>query len=468
MAEHEVFETRLRAALARHVADAPPDIDALAFARSVAAAAPRHRGRLGAIATALDARRADRRPWWSTLVPSVGWSPALRVAWAVVLVGLLLAASVSAVFVGSQLLRRTSVPTVVQPPNAERDSRALEPLGEPVVAETALGTISWQMYGDYLQGMVGTPHGPVTIGAADLLQGAHLVWLDSGGDLHGAALPEEMWGLLPVGDGLIAYGSAQGYGRGRAWPISWDGRRWVVGDELDVPPSLFGSQATEVRVAAGPRGVLIVGYDVAVAADGQHFVAATQRPGGNDRLTVKVGPILATDEGFVALVAAGQSQFDDGPVFAPTPWFSVDGLTWEPPAAASPFGAGARVSDVAARDGRFVAVGERGTAWATWVSDDGRTWELLPEFGLDGNRSCAPCPIGVTASDAGWVISTGKHQSLWASADGRTWEPLAVPAVSIDEPWGFLPEVALSDDTIVVVGWLDPAGTASVVGSIEP
>lgn len=778
MTEHEVFETRLRSALALHVANGPTEFDALAFARAVAAAEPRRRGRRGAMAAAFDAWRADRRPWWSIVVPPAGRSPVFRTAWIMAVAGLLLAMTVSAVFVGSELLRRTEEQPVVPPPmvdltitapegvaaiawspDGERlttvgpdgtarswdpatgteqatfrlalrgegspplgvgeftaayspdgtrlaawtsvhdavtgaalltlpgafmayspdgtliasatdvgwgvfryhvvdaatgdvhsdvgasssstpkavlawspdgtrvarasmastgtaitvrdatsgtellamanrpavtdltwspdgsriaaaaayeesrlrnatiydastgkvlitlsefvfggaatiafspdgtriatggddgvatiwdagtgealavlagrtasvvdlawspdgsliatvsedgtarirqvptglgpqprdtpppaddpDPRALAPVGETTVADTALGTITWQVHTGHAPD-VGTTPGPVAT------EGTELLWLGPAGTVERTTLPVEAQGLLPVGDGLIAYGALQGYGHAQAWPISWNGDRWVVGEELDVPPTLFGSDTTEVRAAAGPRGVLIVGYDVAVAADGRDFITATERPGGNDKLAAKVGPILATDDGFVALVASGQSQFDDGPTFEPIPWFSFDGLAWKPVEDASPFGDGAWVWDVAARDGQFVAVGEFRTAWATWVSDDGRSWELLPEFGLGRDRSCATCPIGVTGSKAGWVISTGKHQSLWASGDGRTWEPLTVPTISIEEGWGTLPPLALGADTIVVVGWLDQEGTASAVGTIEP
>jgi len=101
MTDLGAFEGRLRIALARHVADAPEGVDPLAFARAVAAAEPRRRGRAAAIA-ALLARSSDR-------------SRAARLVWIVAVVGLLLAATTSAVFVGSELLRRTSGLTVDEP-----------------------------------------------------------------------------------------------------------------------------------------------------------------------------------------------------------------------------------------------------------------------------------------------------------------------------------------------------------------
>ena len=50
MTEQDVFESRLHAALVRHVANGPTEFDALAFARAVAAKEPRRRGLAAAVA----------------------------------------------------------------------------------------------------------------------------------------------------------------------------------------------------------------------------------------------------------------------------------------------------------------------------------------------------------------------------------------------------------------------------------
>lgn len=480
MTEQDVFESRLRVALTRHVANIQMDLDEFEFARAVATAEPRGRGRPGALTAALHGRLGGRR--WSVLAPPAGWSPVLRMVWIAAVAGMLLAATVSAVYVGSQLLRRTSETLVVPPPAVTstptaspaasvsaaptEDARALEPIGEPIVAETALGTITWQIYAGYAPDL-GSAHGPVALDGSDLL------WLGPDGAVARAALPEDVWGLAPLGDGLIAYGSAQSYGNGQAWQVLWDGDQWVVGDALDVPRFLFGSESTDVQVAAGSRAVLIVGYDVALAPDGQHFITVAQPPGGSDLTARNIGPLLAIADGFIALVSPGQAQLSSDPLFEPVPWFSADGVAWQPTGSPSPFGSGSWIRDVAGRDGRFVAVGNTGSMngpWAAWVSDDGRTWERLLDLDLGHDQACTGeqlCPIGVTASDAGWVISTGRPQLLWASVDGRTWEPFSVPEISIDEPWGFLPPLALGGSTIVVVGSLNPEPVVSAIGILE-
>ena len=94
MAEHNVFEARLRAALVRHVADGPTDFDALGFARQVAAKEPRRRGLSAALA-------------WRSVTVS-------RLAWVLLLAAALLAALVGGALVAGSQLQRL-FPAVVPP-----------------------------------------------------------------------------------------------------------------------------------------------------------------------------------------------------------------------------------------------------------------------------------------------------------------------------------------------------------------
>ncbi len=94
MTERDVFESRLRAALLRHVEEGPTDFDALGFARTVAAKEPRRHG--------------------FTAVLSLRVLAIPRRAWLLLLAGLLLAAMIGGtLLVGSQLQRR--LPAVVPP-----------------------------------------------------------------------------------------------------------------------------------------------------------------------------------------------------------------------------------------------------------------------------------------------------------------------------------------------------------------
>jgi hypothetical protein len=119
MAETDVFERRLRAALARRTDGGPNDFDALAFARLAAEKEPRRHG-LGAVLA-----------WRHAGVP--------RAAWVLLLVGLLAALVVGTLAVGSQPQRNN--PAVVAPvatasvqapaatanPLAERTAKPAEP-----------------------------------------------------------------------------------------------------------------------------------------------------------------------------------------------------------------------------------------------------------------------------------------------------------------------------------------------------
>jgi hypothetical protein len=68
------------------------------------------------IAADLQALPEERRSWRSVLVPSAERGEAFRLAWIVAVTGLVLAATVSAMLVGSQLLRRSDELTVVPHP----------------------------------------------------------------------------------------------------------------------------------------------------------------------------------------------------------------------------------------------------------------------------------------------------------------------------------------------------------------
>jgi len=104
MAESDVFERRLRMALVRHVDGGPTDFDAISFAQAVAAKEPRRHG-LGVVLG-----------WRGFAIP--------RLAWALLLLGLLLVAMVGgALIVGSQPVRKLAAmpPAFVCPPGSTPD-----------------------------------------------------------------------------------------------------------------------------------------------------------------------------------------------------------------------------------------------------------------------------------------------------------------------------------------------------------
>jgi hypothetical protein len=122
MAEHDLFEARLRASLVRHTAAGPTDFDALGFARMVAAREPRRRG-LSAVLI-----------WRPVAVP--------RLAWVLLAAGLLLALVVGSVFVGA---RRPDHAVVIAPsPMPSATASTAPDVGTEILATTKAGPLPAQ------------------------------------------------------------------------------------------------------------------------------------------------------------------------------------------------------------------------------------------------------------------------------------------------------------------------------------
>ena len=146
MTERDLFESRLRAALLRHVAEGPTEFDALGFARTVAAKEPRRHGFAAAL--------------------SLSGLAISRLAWLLLLAGLLLAALVGGtLLVGSQMQRRLPavVPPVGQlfecPPGSNPDKPGPVDQVRPVI-------------GDGVAAMVFDRHAGKIVLLAQLLEGA--------------------------------------------------------------------------------------------------------------------------------------------------------------------------------------------------------------------------------------------------------------------------------------------------------
>jgi hypothetical protein len=357
----------------------------------------------------------------------------------------------------------------------------LTPESGPTTSGSALGTITWRVYeaspGHNLWSMASTAHGPV------VLDGPDLRWVTAAGTWEGTTLPIEPWRVTAVGDDLIAHGQG-------AVRLSWNGARWAAGETLDVP-IVFVEQ-----IAAGPRGTVAAGGTrVAYSTDGQHFRAAERGPDpatlmadwkdsesavGCDSSSFgswpgegTIGPLLATRDGFVALTPANPANWNNSPLCEPVLWRSEDGSTWKLVSATSPFGKGAIVQDVETRGDRHVAVGMWQQKMATWVSDDGLTWERLPTLEraeqcgrVNGTPLCSELLALATSGISGWAI-VGWDGAAWTSRDGRTWEPLrGWPGIR----GGYTPpELAFGGGVIIASGSLPGLWHEVVaVGTIEP
>jgi hypothetical protein len=311
-------------------------------------------------------------------------------------------------------------------------SLSLQPVHDvdPVVVSTVLGDFEFVTYevppGVDFGLVAATRFGLVALDGATLRWSADgVVWEDTGIRAGGA---------LADGDDLIVHH------RGRASRLAWVDGRWVEVTQL------VGVGAADM--AFGSTGAIAVnGTAMWYSHDGVRFVFADVAP-HPDRLdhdgspvrsdtsyagpcaaalvdgvggSPAIGPILAVDDGFVALTASHPYDWDKSPVCSPLPWFSADGNVWDVVRDGSGFGNGAVVREVVAKDGRFVAVGGVGGEGAVWVSDDALSWERLP--GL-------PLAHAIAAGELGWVLVEGEGEitEMWVSADALTWEgPHVVP-----------------------------------------
>jgi hypothetical protein len=111
---------------------------------------------------------------------------------------------------------------------------------------------------------------------------------------------------------------------------------------------------------------------------------------------------------------------------------------------------------------------------ATWVSDDGLTWERLPTLEratpcgmIDGVSTCMTELLAtVNASEEGWMILSWDGAG-WTSRDGLTWEPLR-GWPGIRGGYG-PPALAFGGGVIIASGSLPgPWREVVVVGTIEP
>jgi hypothetical protein len=414
-----------------------------------------------------------RRHWWARDVAPRSQSSALRLTWIVALVGLLLAAAVGTALVGSQLFKGSDDLSLLLPlPSMTSPPEVAEPSLRPVVTSSAFGPIAWQSVDvPNTWRLVGTPFGAV--GAFD----TGLRWLASDGT----------WPVLPLdGPDMFTRLFVVGADSDEPFWLRRSGSTWVVGEKIQHEGDLGINY-----VAAGPKGIVVIDEaEVQHSTDGIHFVRA-DRPPDEGRLTGRVaacapsvsgsgpgewqlGPAIATDEGFIVMSAAAAEDARTYPLCEPVLWFSPDGSNWDLVSPVSPFGPGSDVREVTTRDGRHVAIGQSGSRSeenplgnAVWVSDDGFTWERLPQLQpvgscpLPDDLICGHVLSRVAAGEPGWVI-LDYDGFAWTSTDGRTWEALVGwPSIS----GGWLEQgVAVSPGSIVV----SYPGGVTAIGMFRP
>ncbi len=312
---------------------------------------------------------------------------------------------------------------------------------DPIRLSTVIGDLEFttlqfppghEFYGD----MVSTRYGPVAIDHGD----GSLRWSTDGVTWEGMPPGIDPAGLTTAGDDVIVFGDDG------AVRYSWDGSSWTEVARLEL--------SDVNQVVFGPQGAVAVSDPtVMYSTDGVHFAQAEQFPNQQDLPLAgvapaagydpqggtamaggctggfgskgvgpgSIGPVLATDAGFVAITAAHPEDWNASPICEPLVWFSADGGDWELVANESPFGDDTFIQPrIAQRDGQFVAVGGRAETGAVWVSDDGLTW----------NRATVDLALAgtITAGEMGWILtgladtSEPLSQHMWFSVDGHTWD----------------------------------------------
>ena len=206
MTEQDLFEQRLRAALRRHTADSPVRFDALDFAHTAAARAPRRHG----------------------LARVVAWrlAPAPMPAWVLLTVLLLTALVAGLLVVGSRPQEKLPavVPPVGQlftcPPGSTPDKPG--PVGQ------ARPTDPWTMAFDRRAGRLVAVAGPVETWAFDVCSNTwtrmYPDWIRMDPDRDAAVSPREGFGQLVYDvDSDLTIASD----RGRMWAYDLEANTWT-------------------------------------------------------------------------------------------------------------------------------------------------------------------------------------------------------------------------------------------------
>lgn len=274
--------------------------------------------------------------------------------------------------------------------------------------------------------VVATPHGPVILGGDVLLWSTDLVnWQ------HIYANAEPRW-VSRDGPDLVFFFD-EGFTR-----YAWDGSGWVEEETVKLPGAVQD-------IAFGPQGaVALVDDAVYYSSDGLSFVPADVGPVGAEAGTVRsgtcsisgasasvagdgIGPILVTEAGYVILAPRASAGWSQEPMCDPVVWFSTDGNTWELLTPTPPFGAGVALRDVAAYDGRYVAIGEIDERGIAWFSTDGIEWQRA-----DVELEIA---AAIAGGELGWFLTGDTGPSglpggmMWFSSDGLNWDgPYESPA----------------------------------------
>lgn len=197
-----------------------------------------------------------------------------------------------------------------------------------------------------------------------------------------------------------------------------------------VAVAACGPAADPVEDTAAPRAAETVGA-VTTTVD-----AATAAPEG-----AVLGGVAAHGDTLVVAGAADE---------APAVWTRSTATDWRREPVSGPRGA-SRIDAVAVSDRGGVAFGgDGGGSSQVWTRDDG-TWRAAGRIDGRVNAAAAAGDRWVAVGDAVDPEAGETYEGVvWASRDGRTWQRIAR---GLDLAEGTVTDVAVADDTIVVVGF---------------
>jgi hypothetical protein len=362
------------------------------------------------------------------------------------------------------------LPSDVAPPTAAAFELLPAEDQEPIRVSTVLGDLEFTVLqvplGHGFFALEATPYGPVTE------EGSRTVyWSTDGVTWEGIVPTVGPWRLTIDGDDVIVHG--EGYAR-----LVWDGSTWIETATVALPsPTGDLDPGLVSQIAFGPRAtVALIDGELYSSTDGVSFVKAAtgldpelltgdaahcapSGPGGyGEPPLTQIGPVFATDDGFVLLTPAHPTHWNQLPACEPVLWFSEDGSTWHLHSRQSPFGDGAIVHNIAEHDGRYVAVG---AAWAdheddtvegaVWTSGDGLRWQRAPVELVEA-RGIGGGELGwILTGTAEWTDSVDIPVDMWFSTDGIGWDgPYRGPEALWMVYW--LPDLAVGTDVIYGIG----------------
>jgi Tol biopolymer transport system component len=139
-----------------------------------------------------------------------------------------------------------------------------------------------------------------------------------------------------------------------------------------------------------------------------------------------------------------------------TAWTSAEGATWTRTAAGDLDGA--HISDITSGGPGFIASEDSGggEARAIWTSEDGLSWNRLPDPDFGDTLF-----ISAVAPGGPGQVAVGSWMGAWYSSDGVTWERASVPPLPPEiypgdngnTPQIYLTDVAAQGDRLVATGW---------------